>query len=211
MRHGLPTRRQEALARGRSGKRYVVVFGRCSVFSGAPVRRGMVSGLGHCEPVGRRGVECEVRPACAAGPGRRAIDDDESSNSRIFTLAEAQELLPELEALFERFNSAREAASAVAVRLDEIERSRSKENLMEVARPLREAREDLGEYAERMRLVIREVLAMGVEIKRLDPALLDFPAVRDDRLVYLCWQEGEATIAFWHEVDAGFAGRRPLA
>jgi hypothetical protein len=82
--------------------------------------------------------------------------------------------------------------------------------MLELARPLRVAREDLGEHAERMRSVVRNVLDLGVEIKHLDPALVDFPSFRDGRIVYLCWQEGEPTIAHWHDVEAGFGGRQPL-
>jgi len=102
-------------------------------------------------------------------------------------------------------------ATEAAVRLEDIERRRTKGNLMEVARPLRQAREDLGEHAERMRQVIRALHDLGVEVKHLDPALLDFPALRGERVVYLCWQEGEMTVSHWHEVEDGFAGRQPLS
>ena len=64
-------------------------------------------------------------------------------------------------------------------------------------------------------LELRESLvglqAMGVVLRDLESGLVDFPSLRDGREVYLCWQEGEDEIAFWHEVDAGIAGRRPLA
>jgi len=139
-----------------------------------------------------------------------AIDENVSDFSRIFTMQEALDLLPELRAQFARFNRARLAATEAAQHLDELERHRTKENTMEMARPLREAREDLGEQAERMRAVVRSVMELGVEIKHLDPALIDFPAFRDGRVVFLCWQEGEATIGHWHDVEAGFAGREPL-
>jgi hypothetical protein len=39
---------------------------------------------------------------------------------------------------------------------------------------------------------------------------VDFPAERDGRPVYLCWRLGEPSVQFWHEIDAGFVGRRPL-
>jgi hypothetical protein len=51
---------------------------------------------------------------------------------------------------------------------------------------------------------------LEVVLRDLDRGLLDFPALRDGREVYLCWQEGEDAIGYWHEPDAGFAGRRPL-
>ena len=51
---------------------------------------------------------------------------------------------------------------------------------------------------------------LGVELK--DPALglIDFPSLRDGRVVYLCWRLGETAIEYWHETDTGFAGRQPL-
>ena len=52
--------------------------------------------------------------------------------------------------------------------------------------------------------------AWGVELKGLDEGLIDFPSERDGRVVYLCWKLGEDRIAFWHELDTGFANRQPL-
>lgn len=58
--------------------------------------------------------------------------------------------------------------------------------------------------------LVHEVLATGVEVKDINTGLLDFPAWRADHEVFLCWKYGEDKIAFWHEIDAGFAGRRPI-
>ena len=55
-----------------------------------------------------------------------------------------------------------------------------------------------------------ELRRLEVVLRDLDRGLVDFPALREGREVYLCWQEGEDGIGFWHEPDAGFAGRRPL-
>lgn len=63
-------------------------------------------------------------------------------------------------------------------------------------------------------LELREALAAlqgaGVVLRDLERGLVDFPALRDGREVYLCWVEGEEQIAFWHDLDAGYAGREPL-
>lgn len=56
-----------------------------------------------------------------------------------------------------------------------------------------------------------ELESLGVECKAYDTGLVDFPSERDGRAVYLCWQRGEPRVDHWHERDAGFAGRRPLA
>ncbi len=49
-----------------------------------------------------------------------------------------------------------------------------------------------------------------IVLRDLDRGLVDFPAIRDDREVYLCWLEGEDEIGYWHDLEAGFAGREPL-
>ncbi len=51
----------------------------------------------------------------------------------------------------------------------------------------------------------------GVELKDHSRGLIDFPSLKGDRVVYLCWQHGDGDeIQWWHEIDAGFAGRQPL-
>ena len=49
-----------------------------------------------------------------------------------------------------------------------------------------------------------------IVLRDLDRGLIDFPALRDGREVYLCWIDGEADIEFWHDLDAGYAGRQAL-
>ena len=58
--------------------------------------------------------------------------------------------------------------------------------------------------------LVHRVLATGAQVKDINIGLLDFPAWRKDHEVCLCWKYGEGQIAFWHEVDAGFAGRQPI-
>lgn len=55
-----------------------------------------------------------------------------------------------------------------------------------------------------------ELDAMEVIVRDLERGLVDFPAMRDGREVYLCWEEGEDEITHWHETDAGFSGRQDL-
>ena len=58
--------------------------------------------------------------------------------------------------------------------------------------------------------LVHKVLDTGVQVKDINTGLMDFPAWRVDHEVYLCWKYGEDRIGFWHEIDAGFAGRRPI-
>jgi hypothetical protein len=55
-----------------------------------------------------------------------------------------------------------------------------------------------------------ELQAMDVVLRDLERGLVDFPAMRDGREVYLCWESGEDEIAFWHDLESGYGGRRPL-
>ena len=62
----------------------------------------------------------------------------------------------------------------------------------------------------RMRELIAEFEALEIQIKDLGRGLLDFPALRGDREILLCWQEDEADVSYWHELDTGFAGRQQV-
>jgi hypothetical protein len=57
---------------------------------------------------------------------------------------------------------------------------------------------------------VQQLAEMGVEVKGIDEGLVDFPSMRDGRVVYLCWRIGEPDILYWHEVHAGFQGRQRL-
>jgi len=63
---------------------------------------------------------------------------------------------------------------------------------------------------EKLDALVHSILDTGAQIKDINTGLLDFSALKDGREVYLCWQYGEGQIAFWHEMDAGFAGRQPI-
>lgn len=63
---------------------------------------------------------------------------------------------------------------------------------------------------EKFDALIHKIQDAGAQIKDINIGLLDFSAQRDGREVYLCWQHGEGDIAYWHEVDAGYAGRQPI-
>jgi hypothetical protein len=73
---------------------------------------------------------------------------------------------------------------------------------------IREVREQAAREAERINDFLVELEELGCVFKGFDAGLVDFYALKEDRLVFLCWKLGETHIAHWHEVDAGFAGRQ---
>jgi hypothetical protein len=58
--------------------------------------------------------------------------------------------------------------------------------------------------------ILGEFRRRGLQIKDLRRGLVDFPAVREGREVFLCWEEGEDDIEYWHDLDAGYVGREQL-
>lgn len=58
--------------------------------------------------------------------------------------------------------------------------------------------------------VLSQIQQYDVLVKDVNSGLIDFPSIRGDEVVFLCWQYGEDRIEHWHEVEAGFKGRKPL-
>ena len=75
---------------------------------------------------------------------------------------------------------------------------------------VREATEDVEREAKAIGAIVEEIQRHGVQIKDLDLGLLDFPWRRGSEIALLCWQLGEDEIGYWHGVDEGYAGRKPL-
>ncbi len=75
----------------------------------------------------------------------------------------------------------------------------------------RQLQDELDRGTHRLESLVDELTRIGVELK--DPArgLLDFPALHQGREILLCWKADEPAITHWHEIDAGFAGRRAIA
>ncbi len=76
--------------------------------------------------------------------------------------------------------------------------------------PAREARLLAGRLAGEIESCLNELEQVGCLFRGFEEGLIDFPALREGREVFLCWRHGEAEVSHWHEVDAGFPGRQPL-
>ena len=75
---------------------------------------------------------------------------------------------------------------------------------------LADLRDRIERIVERLQTLQQELADVGCEPKDLTDGLVDFPAVHEGRQVWLCWKLGEPEVAWWHELDGGFAGRRPI-
>jgi hypothetical protein len=63
---------------------------------------------------------------------------------------------------------------------------------------------------DRLDSILHRLQDMGIEVKDITVGLIDFPALHEDRVVYLCWKYGEESIQYWHEIEAGYAGRQRI-
>lgn len=92
-------------------------------------------------------------------------------------------------------------------RYEEVSATRKVDQPNEEAEQLERETQDLAREIEGY---VEEIRQLGVEMKALDTGLVDFPSEVEGRPVWLCWQLGEDSVQYWHETDAGFAGRQPV-
>lgn len=126
---------------------------------------------------------------------------------KVFTPAEANELIPRLEvAVRELQASAGELRGRIAelVAADPDARQLPLPEIIERYPQLRKSAGQLARAAEKIE-------SYGCVLKDIDQGLIDFPwEMEEDRVVFLCWQFGEPAVIAWHPVDVGFAQRQPL-
>lgn len=133
---------------------------------------------------------------------------DPASWPLLFTVAEANALLPEIVPLLMEMRARKAELDAALAALEQLTPAMRLNGHAAEAREL-EAR--IHDLSTELAAGVDHLNDQGIEIKSLDHGLIDFPARRGARVVYLCWRLGEdPTIRFWHEIDAGFAGRRRL-
>ncbi len=126
---------------------------------------------------------------------------------KLFTVAEANALVPRLALAMQRVQ---QAAMALQRAAHEYAVAQGRSTAEVSPHELSRARPEVRAVIETLDGAIEEIQDLGVEVKDLRLGLCDFPSEMQGEIVYLCWQTGEAEIGFWHATDEGFAGRRPL-
>jgi hypothetical protein len=132
------------------------------------------------------------------------------SEKKYFTAAEANAALPLVRAIVRDIT---ELAHDIQERKERLTRVKPPQrgSISEAYQEeIRLAEAEMERDQERLVGYTHELRDLGVELKDYFTGLVDFPCRMDDREVYLCWRLGEAEVAYWHEVAAGFAGRQRL-
>jgi hypothetical protein len=131
--------------------------------------------------------------------------------SKLFTLREAQALVPRLEQLLRTAVKAKNDVDEVDEELQGLAARITMAGGMEIDPAAVAAMKvrKMGAF-QTLQQSVDEIQSTGCLIKDLEEGLLDFPAMLGDREVYLCWKLGEAQIEYWHHVEDGFAGRKRI-
>lgn len=131
--------------------------------------------------------------------------------SKTFTLDEAQSLLPVLETLLLRAQKQGRHCAELEVELEQVRQQIALAGGMhlDVARIARR-RAERDKALQDTKDALAEIDAIGVQVKDLEQGLLDFPCIAEGKTVLLCWKQGEKEIGFWHSIEDGFAGRKPI-
>ncbi len=119
-----------------------------------------------------------------------------------YSLEEARALLPQLRVWLDQINAQRRRMEHLDKRLGSVTAAGDDvggESVNQWFRAMADCKEALLEFQRR-----------HIFIKDIDRGLVDFPALRDGREVFLCWERDEDDIEHWHELDSGFAGREPI-
>jgi hypothetical protein len=131
---------------------------------------------------------------------------------QFFTEDEANDALTVVRPLVERLVAARRRFVHVGGRLEHVQgRVAGNGGGLDPER-VRAIQEQAAEVAAEIAGLVAELEGVGVQVKDLDQGLIDFPARHPDRgeTVLLCWHLGEDAVAYWHGLEEGFAGRKPL-
>jgi hypothetical protein len=129
---------------------------------------------------------------------------------RYFTPAEANEALATVRPLAEKLVAHRQALREAQERRAELMRRIAGNGGALDARRVARIAARVNREAEAVARSVTRIQELGVLVKDLDRGLIDFPALRGDEEVLLCWEIGEDEVAYWHGLEEGFAGRRPL-
>ncbi len=129
---------------------------------------------------------------------------------RLFTLEEANRLVPRLESIFRRLGPIRDQLAELQSRLSALQRQHRGNGVSSSPGDISRVQSELNRISQDVQDAINEIAEQGIIVRDVSSGLVDFPSVREGREVYLCWISGEERIEYWHETDRGFADRQPL-
>jgi len=133
------------------------------------------------------------------------------AKKKTFTLAEAHTLLPVLSSLLKRGMDGKALIEEVEKEFQDLKhRILLSGGLLVDIPSVSRRRAERDKAVQDTKDALAEIDSIGVQVKDLDMGLLDFPCAVEDEIVLLCWKYGEDKITFWHGMEEGFRGRKPI-
>jgi hypothetical protein len=129
---------------------------------------------------------------------------------RLFTIREANEALETIRPLAEQMVRLRQSLRALEEEHGELAAAAAGNGSGFDPRAAEARAETIRRQQAELAECVARIQAAGVQVKDLDTGLLDFPSRRGEDVVLLCWKVGEPEIGWWHTLEDGFAGRKPL-
>jgi hypothetical protein len=135
-----------------------------------------------------------------------------SAGKKYFTVAEANAMLPLVRAIVDDIVRLKNEVEERRDRLKDVRRlpGRRRDEDNPYDEEVQQIEEEIEKEGDRLEEFCDELRRLGVELKDPKIGLIDFLTQIDGREAYLCWKLGEGEIAFWHELEGGFAGRQSL-
>ena len=128
----------------------------------------------------------------------------------LYSLETANHLLPWLEQQFKNLRMVNGDLANHKKTLADLLRNRGNNGHSSSEEVILSTRDVVDRLSANMQEVLKGIDDLGILVRNIEMGLVDFPAERDGRLIYLCWISGESTVAFWHETNVGFTDRQPL-
>ena len=131
-------------------------------------------------------------------------------NEHLYSIETANHLLPWLEQQFKNLRMVNGDLANHKKTLADLLRNRGNNGHSSSEEVILGTREVVDRLTANMQEVLKGIDDLGILVRNIEMGLVDFPAERDGRLIYLCWISGESTVAFWHETNVGFTDRQSL-
>jgi hypothetical protein len=144
-----------------------------------------------------------MRPSRADPCENRAV-------AAYFDLSAANARVAELRPLLTALRADRDSIARAQQRLERLRREGPDELEGKGGSAVQLEQQQLVATVRRMEAAVRQIDAWGVTLRDIGSGLVDFPALANGRPIWLCWRLGEDDIGWWHELETGIAGRKPL-
>ena len=131
-------------------------------------------------------------------------------SKQYFTVQEANELTSFLEETFQNLIALNQKSQDLDSQINSINNKLGSNGSTTVHQTLTTLTSERNKTSGLIEEHLNSINQKGILVKSIEQGLVDFPSIKDGREIYLCWNMGEESIDYWHEIDSGYSGRQPI-